>query len=52
MFFIQNHLKLLQSAARIRNFSAGHSYKEVDIRVRESPTGLQSNEASTHDTHS
>jgi hypothetical protein len=52
MFFIQNRLKPLASIARIRNFSAGNGYREVEIRVMESPTGLQSNEASTHDASS
>jgi hypothetical protein len=45
-------LKPLASIARIRHFSAGNGYREVEIRVMESPTGLQSNEASTHDASS
>ena len=31
MFFIQNHLKPLASIARIRHFSAGNGYREVEI---------------------
>ena len=40
--FIQNRLKPFKSPARIRNFSAGSSNREVGARVMESPTGLQS----------
>ncbi len=50
--FIQNRLKPFESIARIRDFSAGNSYREVETRVMESPTGLQSSEASTHDASS